>query len=103
MEEHEDTGEEFVWNPKCLVAGHAGPVLSVDFSTDGKQIVSGSADNRVMICNAETGAEVSKFVGLRRGWRVGGFLRAVPAFLYRERAVLENGRGDCDAFCTRKA
>ena len=65
MEEYEDTGEEFVCHPECPVAGHSSLVFSVDFSPDGKQIVSGSADNLVMICNAETGAEVSSFVGVR--------------------------------------
>ena len=69
MEEHEDTGEEFVWNPKCLVAGHAGPVLSVDFSPDGKHFVSGSQDKLVKIWETKTGAQVmSRFVGLCRVW-----------------------------------
>ena len=64
MEEYED-GDKLVRNPDCPVAGHSGFVVSVDFSPDGKQIVSSSAVNLVLICNAETGAEVSSFGGLR--------------------------------------
>ena len=48
-------------NPECPVAGHSASVVSVDFSPDGKQFVSGSHDNLVKIWVAETGAEVSRF------------------------------------------
>ena len=48
----------FVWNPECPVAGHSGPVLSVDFSPNGKQFVSGSLDTLAKIWDTETGAEV---------------------------------------------
>jgi len=41
------------------LTGHSGPVRSVDFSPNGKRVVSGSNDNRVKIWNVETGAEVS--------------------------------------------
>jgi len=33
--------------------------MSVDFSPDGKHVISGSHDKLVKIWNAETGAEVS--------------------------------------------
>ena len=84
----EDHGEwdEIIWNPECPVVGHSDFVLSVDFSPNGKQIVSESDDNLVMICNAETGAEVSSFGGVRLGWRGGVFFfRAFPAFFCIER------------------
>ena len=69
MEEDEERGEELGWNPDCPVAGHSCCVLSVDFSPDGKQLVSGSGDKLVKIWDAETGAEVmSSFVGLCRVW-----------------------------------
>ena len=65
------------------LTGHSGVVISVDFSSNGKQIVSGSADNLLKICNAETGAEVSSFVGLLWGWRGGVFLFVrSPHFFY---------------------
>jgi len=57
-EEEEDGDEEFVRNPECPVAGHSGPVLSLDFSPNGKQFVSGSLDRLVKIWDTETGAEV---------------------------------------------
>ena len=57
-----------VRNPDCLVAGHSAPVVSVDFSPDGKQFASGSSDKLVKIWDAETGVEVSSLVGLRRVW-----------------------------------
>ena len=47
------------------LTGHTDNVWSVVFSPNGNRIVSGSDDKRVIICNAETGAEVSSFVGLR--------------------------------------
>jgi WD40 repeat protein len=39
-------------------------VNSVDFSVDGKRVVSGSADTLVKIWDAVTGAEVSRFLGV---------------------------------------
>jgi len=41
-----------------MLMGHSGIVRSVDFSPNGKRVVSGSADKLVKIWNAETGAEV---------------------------------------------
>ena len=55
----------FFWNPECPVAGHTDEVNSVDFSPDGKQFVSGSVDSQVKIWDTKTGAEVSRFWGLR--------------------------------------
>ena len=55
-------GKDLVWNPECPVAGHTAEVFSVDFSPDGKQLVSGSQDKLVKIWNTETGAEVSRFL-----------------------------------------
>ena len=49
----------------CTLEGHESFVCSVDFSMDGKKIVSGSNDLIVKIWNAETGAEVSTFVLVR--------------------------------------
>ena len=48
----------------CTLTGHSDTVFSVDFSPDGKSIVSGSEDNLVKIWDAEPGAEVSSFVGV---------------------------------------
>ena len=56
------------------LAGHWDEVLSVAISPEGKCIVSGSADKLVKIWNAETGAEVSSFRGVRSGWWGGGFV-----------------------------
>jgi WD40 repeat protein len=44
---------------RTLTDYHRGLVRSVDFSLDGKRIVSGSHDADVKIWNVETGAEVS--------------------------------------------
>ena len=48
-----------VWQVVTL-SGHSDCVFSVDFSPDGKHLVSGSKDNRVKIWDTETGAEVRK-------------------------------------------
>ena len=40
------------------VGGHAGRVISLAVSTDGKRLVSGSRDKTVRIWEVETGAEV---------------------------------------------
>jgi len=87
----EDENGDHVRNPECLrtghsidvtlvefkkwservfwqvftMAGHLQVVFSVDFSPDGKHVASGGMDNLVKIWNAETGVEVSSFVGLR--------------------------------------
>jgi WD40 repeat protein len=66
MEEDEKGVEKLAWNPECPVAGHSDKVYFVAFSADGKQFVSGSADNLVKIRDTETGAEVSSFLRLRR-------------------------------------
>ena len=47
--------------------GHSGAVWSVAFSPNGNLVASGSRDNLVKIWNAETGALVSSFVGVRWG------------------------------------
>ena len=65
MPEDETGYEELVWNPECPVAGHTDEVISVDFSPDGKRFVSGSRDKLLKIWNTETGAEVSRFWGVR--------------------------------------
>jgi len=65
------------------LTGHSDCVVAVAFSRDGKRIASGSQDNLVKIWDTGTGAEVSSFVGVRRGWRGGMFLvRAFPAVWY---------------------
>jgi len=43
--------------------GHSGTVLSVAFSPDGKQIVSGSLDRTIKLWDAETGNEIRTFSG----------------------------------------
>ena len=47
------------------LTGHSDLVQSVAFSREAKLIVSGSSDKLVKIWNAETGALVSSFVGVR--------------------------------------
>ena len=48
----------------CSLLGHLDSVRSVGLSPDGKLVVSGSQDGIEKIWNAETGAEVSNFVGV---------------------------------------
>ena len=48
---------------------HTDLVVSFAVSPDGKRIVSGSGDGLVKIWDAQAGAEVSSFVGVRGGWR----------------------------------
>ena len=64
MEEHEEGDDELVWNPDCPVLGHSATVHWVDFSPDGKHFVSGSSDKLVKIWKTQTGAEVSRVLGL---------------------------------------
>ena len=47
------------------LTGHSSPALSVDFSPNGKHIVTGSSDKRIKIWDTEAGVEVSSFVGWR--------------------------------------
>ena len=58
------TEERVRWQVRTLT-GHWDSVYSVDFSPDGKWIVSGSADKLVKIWDAEPGAEVRSFVEVR--------------------------------------
>ena len=58
------TNERVRWQLRMLT-GHSQAVYSVDFSPDGKWIVSGSADKLVKIWDAEPGAEVRSSVGVR--------------------------------------
>ena len=44
----------------CKVLGHSDSVTALEFSPDGKRVVSGSCDKLVKIWNAETGTEVPK-------------------------------------------
>ena len=54
------TGQSTDWSPMCCVmAGHTRAVSSVAFSHDGKCVVSGSYDETVRICDAETGENMS--------------------------------------------
>jgi len=63
----------------CTLANHSGTVHSVDFSPDGKSIVSSSSDNLVKIWDAEPGAEVSSFVAVCSKWGDGCVFRGVLA------------------------
>jgi WD40 repeat protein len=53
-----ETGKETL-----KLKGHAWYVTSVAFSSDGKRIVTGSADYTVRVWNSETGAELVVFKG----------------------------------------
>ena len=53
-----------LWQVHTLT-GHSHMVQSVALSRDGTRVASGSWDNLVKIWNAETGALVSSFVGVR--------------------------------------
>jgi WD40 repeat protein len=60
----EEEHEELVRNRDCLVLGPSAAVYSVDLSPHGKQFASGSSDKLVKIWNTQTGAEVSRFLGI---------------------------------------
>ena len=47
------------------LTGHSLAVYSVAFSPNAKCVASGSGDRLVKIWNAETGALVSSYVGVR--------------------------------------
>ncbi len=61
----------YLWNQThselLTVEGHSHPVLSVHFSPDGKQFVSGGRDNMVRICETLTGKELRQLKG-HGGW-----------------------------------
>ena len=51
---------QFIVDPKCGVMGHSGGVEAVAFSSDGKRVVSGGlSDDRLIMWDVETGAQVS--------------------------------------------
>ena len=56
------SGERMGWQVRTL--SHSGRVMSVAFSADGKRVDSG-AHMGAKVWDAETGAEVSSFVGVR--------------------------------------
>jgi WD40 repeat protein len=43
--------------------GHTGPVRAVAFSLDGRKILSGSADQTVIVWDATSGQEITRFTG----------------------------------------
>ena len=51
------------WSPDIQILGHPGTVNSVAFSPDGRRIVSGSADGKVRLWDATTGAEQQALAG----------------------------------------
>ena len=59
------SGQLDVWDVQCrhkryTLIGHKAPVLSIEFSPDGKRIVSsGGGDETVRLWDIETGAEIS--------------------------------------------
>lgn len=54
----------FAQEPEVIVQqGHSNIVRSVDFSPDGKYIVSGGADKRAILWDARTGLELKRLVG----------------------------------------
>ncbi|KAI5117680.1 hypothetical protein M0805_008459 [Coniferiporia weirii] len=56
-----DTGKEMNWNPTLWTADAGGDVLEcVAYSSDGRQIVSGSSDKVLRIWDAQTGSPVGE-------------------------------------------
>jgi WD40 repeat protein len=52
------------WNASLqTLTGHTGRVMSVTFSLDGKQVLSGSSDNTVRLWDAATGAPLQTLEG----------------------------------------
>ena len=43
--------------------GHLGVIYGVDFSPDGRYILSGGADGTARLWDVQTGAEVRRFIG----------------------------------------
>ena len=52
----------------AVMEGHNGPVNSVAFSQDGKQIVSGSHDQTICVWDSETGNVVLGPLKGHTGW-----------------------------------
>src|SRR5262245_49527209 len=57
-----------VWDVKTakekhVLKGHAGQVVGLAVSTDGKKLLSGSHDSTVRVWEIETGKELRKFTG----------------------------------------
>src|SRR5439155_10066383 len=57
-----------VWNPatgefRGKFAGHAGPVLAVALSPDGRQVLTGSSDRTMRLWDWTTQKEVRRFEG----------------------------------------
>ncbi|RDW70114.1 hypothetical protein BP5796_08511 [Coleophoma crateriformis] len=50
-----------------IIAGHSRAAISVAFSPDGKQVVSGSHDNTVRLWDATTGAQLQTLAGHSSG------------------------------------
>lgn len=57
--------EVTVWWQVCTFEGHLGRILSVAFSPDGKNVVTGSEDCVLKIWDIERKSEVRSFVGVR--------------------------------------
>ena len=52
-------------NPECPVMGHSEAVSRVDFTDDGAQVVSASADNSVRLWDVASGRQVRQLTGRR--------------------------------------
>src|SRR6185295_13780141 len=49
------------------LTGHTGPIAALDFSVDGRFVVSGSDDGSARFWNTQTGALVATLVSLNKG------------------------------------